>query len=123
MARNIEIKTRISNMDEMLIRVSGLADHGPIEILQDDTFFLCSNGRLKLRILSEKEGQLIFYKRLDRSGPKESFYIISRTTSPDTLRDVLTTAFRKPETRNSNIETNQKFKCSKPANRKIQKPR
>jgi predicted adenylyl cyclase CyaB len=93
MARNIEIKACISNMEELLVRVAGLADHGPIEILQDDTFFPCPNGRLKLRILSENEGQLIFYRRPDKSGPKESFYVISSTTSPDSLREVLSLAY------------------------------
>jgi adenylate cyclase class IV len=76
MSRNIEIKARISNMEEMHKKVADLADQGPIEILQDDTFFSCPNGRLKLRILSEDEGQLIFYRRQDKSGPKESFYVI-----------------------------------------------
>jgi predicted adenylyl cyclase CyaB len=93
MARNIEIKARISNMEEMLVRVADLADHGPIEILQDDTFFPCPNGRLKLRVLSANEGQLIFYERPNTSGPKESFYIIHSTTSPDSLREVLSLAY------------------------------
>jgi predicted adenylyl cyclase CyaB len=90
MARNVEIKARISCMEEMIKLASGLSDHGPVEIFQDDIFFSCPNGRLKLRIFSQTEGQLIFYKRQDKSGPKESFYIISPTASPETLREVLT---------------------------------
>jgi predicted adenylyl cyclase CyaB len=93
MACNIEIKARITNMGEMLTTVSGLADHGPEEILQDDTFFFCPNGRLKLRELSPNEGQLIFYKRDDKSGPKESFYVISPTDSPESLRETLSLAY------------------------------
>lgn len=92
MARNIEIKARIANMEDMTDRVAGLADNGPTEIFQDDTFFSCHNGRLKLRVLSPKEGQLIFYKRQDKAGPKESFYVLYTTTSPDSLREVLTLA-------------------------------
>jgi len=80
-------------MEEMLIRVAALAEHGPIEIDQDDTFFSCLNGRLKLRILSSNEGQLIFYRRPDKSGPKESFYVIHSTTSPDSMREVLSLAY------------------------------
>ncbi len=72
-------------MEEMLVRVAGLADHGPRECDQDDVFFFCPDGRLKLRVLSASEGQLIFYKRPDISGPKESFYIIHSTASPDSL--------------------------------------
>jgi predicted adenylyl cyclase CyaB len=93
MARNIEIKARISNMDETCDRVRRIADQGPMEISQDDTFFPCPNGRLKLRELSPAEGQLIFYKREDKQGPKESFYVISQTGSPDSLRKVLSLAW------------------------------
>jgi predicted adenylyl cyclase CyaB len=93
MARNVEIKAWISDMEEMIGRVAGLADQGPMEIMQDDTFFRCPKGRLKLRVLSPQEGQLIFYERPDRSGPKESFYVIYTTKEPDTLRDVLSLAY------------------------------
>ena len=40
---------------------------------QDDTFFACPNGRLKLRAFSDSEGQLIFYRRDDLEGPKLSY--------------------------------------------------
>jgi len=93
MARNIEIKAYISNMEEMLARVAALADHGPTELIQNDTFYLCPNGRLKLRILSANEGQLIFYRRPDKAGPKESFHAIYSTSSPDALREVLSLAY------------------------------
>ncbi|MEF3074241.1 hypothetical protein V2P20_04320 [Methylobacter sp. Wu1] len=39
MARNIEIKARIESIDSLLPMVEKIADEGPIEILQDDTFF------------------------------------------------------------------------------------
>ena len=93
MARNVEIKARIESIDSVLPRAATLADHGPIEIVQDDTFFICEKGRLKLRVLSPNEGQLIFYQRADHRGPKESFYLISPTSSPDTLRQCLSLAY------------------------------
>jgi predicted adenylyl cyclase CyaB len=93
MARNVEIKARLENIDGIFPRVAALADSGPIEIVQDDTFFACAKGRLKLRVLSPDEGQLIFYRRADRRGPKASFYVISPTTSPDTLRESLSLAY------------------------------
>ncbi|MGJ0430161.1 class IV adenylate cyclase [Methylobacter sp.] len=93
MARNIEIKARIESIDSLLPIVAKIADEGPIEILQDDTFFSCPNGRLKLRAFSEHDGQLIFYQRQDSAGPKESFYVISPTSSPDTLRQALSLAY------------------------------
>ena len=73
-------------------KVSKLATEGPFVSTQDDTFFSSPNGRLKLRTFSENSGELIFYRREDQAGPKESFYMISQTTSPDNLRDLLTLA-------------------------------
>jgi adenylate cyclase class IV len=72
MARNIEIKARIEGIEALLPKLAALADEGPIEILQDDWFFGCESGRLKLRAFSDAEGQLIFYRRPDQLGPKES---------------------------------------------------
>jgi predicted adenylyl cyclase CyaB len=93
MARNVEIKALIDSVDALEPRVAALADQGPTEIIQDDTFFACPNGRLKLRAFSPTSGQLIFYQRPDRAGPKESFFLISPTASPDTLREALTLAY------------------------------
>jgi predicted adenylyl cyclase CyaB len=93
MARNIEIKARIESVEAVAAKAAALADHGPIEIPQDDTFFACDRGRLKLRAFSATEGQLIFYQRANQAGPKESFYIISPTASPDSLREALTLAY------------------------------
>jgi predicted adenylyl cyclase CyaB len=93
MARNIEIKARIKSVEKLLPRARAIADDGPTEIVQDDTFFSCPNGRLKLRAFSETAGELIFYQRPDQAGPKESFYVISRTASPNTLREALSLAY------------------------------
>jgi len=93
MARNVEIKARIESVESLLPRVQAIADSGPTEILQDDTFFHCPSGRLKLRAFSKMSGELIFYRRPDSAGPKESFYVISPTASPDTLREALSLAY------------------------------
>ena len=93
MARNVEIKAHIEGVESMVPKAAALADEGPVEIFQDDTFFVCPNGRLKLRVLAPGEGQLIFYRRSDLRGPKESFYLISSTTEPDVLRESLTLAY------------------------------
>jgi adenylate cyclase len=92
MPRNVEIKARVSDLQGLLERVKLVADSGPLELLQDDTLFLCANGRLKLRELSPTEGELIFYQRDDVSGPKESRYLISVTSDPGSLRDTLAAA-------------------------------
>jgi predicted adenylyl cyclase CyaB len=92
MARNIEIKARVADMDALAARAAAIADGAPVQIPQDDTFFRCDHGRLKLRAFEDGRGELIFYRRPDADGPKVSFYVLSPTASPDTLREALTLA-------------------------------
>jgi len=93
MPRNIELKAEVDSIEALVPVAARLADSGPVEIHQDDTFFSCPNGRLKLREFSPQEGELIFYRRSDEAGPKESFYIIARTSTPSGLRDAISNAF------------------------------
>jgi len=93
MARNVEIKARVADRDALVVRARAFATAGPTEIAQDDTFFRCDNGRLKLRVFSQDRGELIFYRRANARGPKESFYVRSPTPSPDTLRETLALAY------------------------------
>jgi adenylate cyclase class IV len=93
MSRNIEIKARIDGVETLKAKAAELADEGPIEISQDDTFFRCDSGRLKLRAFSNGTGELIFYRRANQFGPKESFYLISPTSAPDALRESLSLAY------------------------------
>jgi adenylate cyclase class IV len=59
MARNIEIKARIASVAALEPAVAALADAGPTPIAQDDTFFHCAHGRLKLRVFADGSGELI----------------------------------------------------------------
>lgn len=93
MPRNIEIKARIDSVERLLPKAAAIASEGPVDILQDDTFFTCPHGRMKLRAFSEAQGELIFYRRANQQGPKESFYVRSPTASPTTLREALTLAY------------------------------
>jgi predicted adenylyl cyclase CyaB len=93
MSRNIEIKARIDGADAWSAKIAALAGAGPVDIAQDDTFFRCDKARLKLRAFSDGTGELIYYRRADEYGPKESFYLRSPTSSPDSLRECLTLAY------------------------------
>src|SRR5215813_7851111 len=62
-SRNIEIKAHIASVATLLPQVQALADQGPFEILQDDTYFVCNAGKLKLRMFSPDRGELIYYQR------------------------------------------------------------
>ena len=93
MARNVEIKARIPSVEALLLKAAALASEGPLEIEQDDTFFRCESGRLKLRDFLNGSGELIFYRRANQSGPKESFYLRSATSTPHVLRESLSLAY------------------------------
>jgi adenylate cyclase len=93
MARNIEVKARVDNVQAWIPRAKALADSWPSTLVQDDTFFNCLNGRLKLRAFNADKGELIFYQRPNETGPKESTYSIVETCSPDLMREVLTSAY------------------------------
>ena len=93
MARNIEIKAHIESVDALAAKAAAIANEGPVEIVQDDTFFRCESGRLKLRAFSDSSGELIFYRRANQQGPTESFYLRSPTSAPGTLRDSLSLAY------------------------------
>ena len=92
MARNVEIKARIAGVAELAPHAARLADSGPTFIDQDDTFFACPNGRLKLRDQFAAGAELIFYRRADQSGPKESFYLRVPVSDPNAMRELLRTA-------------------------------
>ncbi|MEE4638931.1 MAG: class IV adenylate cyclase [Wenzhouxiangella sp.] len=89
MPRNIEIKARVADRAALEQRAATLADEGPVQIFQDDTFFVCPEGRLKLRDFGDGRGELIFYRRADATGPKTSFYRIAPTAEPAALRETL----------------------------------
>lgn len=93
MPSNIEIKARARNFDEIRRRAEELSDTLVETIPQEDTFFNTPQGRLKLRILAENRGQLIYYTRPDREGPKRSDYHIFHTSDPANLRRVLDLAY------------------------------
>ncbi|AMP03188.1 class IV adenylate cyclase [Collimonas pratensis] len=93
MPRNIEIKARVDSIEVLAASAAAIGSDGPYHIAQDDTFFSCASGRLKLRTFADGNGELIYYSRADQQGPKESFYVISPAPAPDTLRECLTLAY------------------------------
>ena len=92
MNRNIEIKLRTDDIDSLRALVESLADGECQVLIQEDVFFPCKTGRLKLRVFPSGQGELIYYERPDANGPKQSNYIISQTSEPDTLRQALASA-------------------------------
>jgi predicted adenylyl cyclase CyaB len=90
--RNVEIKARIAGVAALEPLAARLANGGPTVLEQDDTFFASPNGRLKLRDQFGDGAELIFYRRADESGPKESFYVRLPVADPDAMRNLLALA-------------------------------
>jgi adenylate cyclase class IV len=63
MARNVEVKARVTSLVGIESRARLIATDGPVDIDQDDTFFACSRGRLKLRQFGDGRPELIHYFR------------------------------------------------------------
>jgi adenylate cyclase class IV len=91
-ARNVEVKARIDSVQALLPRARALADGDAERIEQDDTFFACTRGRLKLRDFGDGSGELIHYERVDDSGPKLSDYVRAPTSDAAALREALSRA-------------------------------
>ena len=93
MSRNIEIKGAVSTFAPVIDALKVIAPGTPASLSQEDTFFSCPSGRLKLRRFSQSFGELIYYIRADDAGPKESNYIRVPTSEPDLLREALASAY------------------------------
>jgi predicted adenylyl cyclase CyaB len=92
MARNVEIKARLVAPDTVERRAADLADAGPEELHQEDIFFHTRRGRLKLRVFGPRRGELIYYERIDRRGPKLSSYVRVALAHPAEMRAALSKA-------------------------------
>ena len=94
MARNVEIKAIARRWEEQLARAAGLGAPAG-DLRQEDTFFDCPRGRLKLRRIWEGGRQtavLIAYARPDQPGPKASDYELAAVPDADALSAVLAAA-------------------------------
>jgi predicted adenylyl cyclase CyaB len=93
MARNIEIKARAPQFDQLLERAAALTPEAPLIFRQQDFFYDVPRGRLKLRQFDDgTPAELIFYQRDDRDGPKVSYYTRSPVTNPEAMHSLLATA-------------------------------
>lgn len=89
MPENIEIKARARDFQRQCM-LAGQVSGSPGEIIfQVDTFFDVPKGRLKLRVLSHSQAELIYYERGDIAGPKRSEYYVVQTSTPEPLAAVL----------------------------------
>lgn len=89
MARNVEIKARLRDLEATRRQVEAIADGPGQPIEQSDTFFRVAGGRLKLRERSGADAELIYYRRADAPGPKASEYETAQVRDAAALRELL----------------------------------
>ena len=92
MKRNVEIKARAADPATIRERAERLSGGPPVILKQDDTFFHCRRGRLKLRVLSDREAELIQYERPDTLEPVECRYTVCPCADPALLLEALSGA-------------------------------
>jgi predicted adenylyl cyclase CyaB len=89
--RNLEVKAKLTNLEEALERGASLTGGEPVILRQTDTYFEVPRGRLKLR----EEGdncELIYYSRPDSRGPKASDFLRVKVAQPVRLKEILSNA-------------------------------
>jgi len=86
--KNIEIKAKLRDYEKVQSLIEELCPKPVQTEQQEDTFFITSKGRLKIRESNVKSA-LIYYDRKDSLKPSQSDIAISFTDNPDTLKSVL----------------------------------
>ncbi len=89
MPTNVEIKARVADPAALERALLALRPRGPEILVQEDVFFACPDGRLKLRMLRDGRAELIHYEREAAAGPRPSRYTVAPTSAPAALRSIL----------------------------------
>ncbi|GAB4042122.1 MAG: class IV adenylate cyclase [Rubrivivax sp.] len=92
MPRNVEVKARLRDRAGVEARALALATAPAQDLQQDDSFFRCAEGRLKLRRFADGSAELIAYSRADAEGPKTSTYVRTPVADAEGLRAALAAA-------------------------------
>lgn len=87
--KNIEIKAKCSNLDALRNRIKNSGGRYIATMKQVDTYFNVPKGRLKLRVIDDKESMLVYYERPDQISSKESNYFIYPSADGKSLKDIL----------------------------------
>jgi predicted adenylyl cyclase CyaB len=87
--RNLEIKARLSDRGVARRQVQQISTDRIGQQVQTDTYFHCRSGRLKLREITGRSAQLIWYDRPDSTDPKTSRYHLADVNDPETVKAAL----------------------------------
>ena len=92
--RNVEVKVRVKDLSPVAATARKIADVEPVVIRQEDCYYDCPEGLLKLRKAPGSEAELIHYERSDRETLRESRYRIQQVPDLDHAMSVLSERFK-----------------------------
>lgn len=98
MSRNLEIKAVIHSPAHTRKLAEKFCEGKNFELYkqsQEDIYYVVKKGRLKLRIINGKTGNLIHYFRSNKTRQRISDYTISETETPEKLKRILNSLFQK----------------------------
>jgi predicted adenylyl cyclase CyaB len=87
--RNIELKVRVDELEGVCARLRAIGARADSVLVQTDTYFAVSHGRLKLREQWPGGAQLIAYHRPAESMVRVSEYVIASIEDPAAVKRVL----------------------------------
>lgn len=96
MKKNFEIKVKLKDPNKTLNLVRSICRDKKVikqKQLQEDIYYRINKGRLKLRIIDGKTGNLIHYFRSNERGKRVSKYTISETNTPTELNKILSSLY------------------------------
>ncbi|MBI3290885.1 class IV adenylate cyclase [Candidatus Falkowbacteria bacterium] len=91
--KNFEVKARINDIARYETICKQIGAQHVSKMRQIDTYFHVPLGRLKLREADKKEGELIYYRRQEKTNKRWSSYYIAPITDPPTFKELLTKAY------------------------------
>ena len=96
MPKNYEIKSSVKSVEyirEVARKLVKNKTHKHFKEFQKDIYYDTGKGRLKLRIINNETGNLIFYDRKEHNKKRVSNYIISETKNFKELDEILKKLF------------------------------
>lgn len=97
MSRNLEIKVKLRDFRGAEILAESFCKGKSSQRFkqkQEDIYYEVNKGRLKLRIINGKTGNLIHYFRSDKTRKRVSTYTIAETDTPKNLKKIFNSLFK-----------------------------
>ncbi len=86
---NVELKARLDSRDRVRSIAAQLATERLADQHQIDTYFVCRQGRLKLRDINAQRAELIWYERPDELEAKACRYCRIPVADPAAIKQAL----------------------------------